>query len=99
MIDGIYRLIPGVISSESLEDESFTGGLLEYPQYTRPEVYRDDAVPEVLLSGHHEMIRKWRLKKRLAKTLAVRPELIARARSLGQLDREAEKMIEEITGV
>ena len=69
MIDTIYRLVDGVISSESLEEESHSDGLLEYPQYTRPAVYKGMEVPEVLLSGNHENIRKWRLKKRLEKTL------------------------------
>lgn len=96
IIDAVYRLIDGVITKESLEEESFTDGLLEYPQYTRPEVFNGLKVPDVLLSGHHENIRKWRLKKRLAKTLAVRPELIAECRKNGTLTEEAEKMIEEI---
>ncbi|MCI6479866.1 MAG: tRNA (guanosine(37)-N1)-methyltransferase TrmD [Spirochaetia bacterium] len=98
MIDAIYRLIEGVISSESLEEESFSTGLLEYPQYTRPEVYKGMKVPEVLLSGHHENIRKWRLERQLAKTLAYRPDLIDEARRTGELSLEAEKMIETITG-
>lgn len=97
VIDSVYRLIDGVISSESLKEESFTDGLLEYPQYTRPEVFEGMSVPEVLLSGNHENIRKWRLKKRLAKTLAVRPELIKQGRNAGTLTDEAEKIIEEIT--
>ena len=97
IIDTVYRLIDGVISSESLEEESYSDGLLEYPQYTRPPVYKDMEVPEVLLSGNHEKIRKWRLKKRLEKTLANRPDLIMQARLKGQLTAEAEKMIEEIT--
>lgn len=98
MIDAIYRLVEGVISSESLEEESFSTGLLEYPQYTRPEVYKGMKVPEVLLSGHHENIRKWRLERQLAKTLAYRPDLIDMARRTGELSPEAEKMIETITG-
>ena len=98
IIDAVYRLVEGVISSESLEEESFSDGLLEYPQYTRPEIYKGAAVPEVLLSGHHENIRKWRLQKRLAKTFANRPELIAECRRNGSLSAEAERMIEEITG-
>ena len=98
IIDSVYRLVDDVISSESLEEESFTDGLLEYPQYTRPEIFRGMKVPEVLLSGHHENIRKWRLKKRLEKTLRFRPELIAQARKEGKLTDEEEKMIEEITG-
>ena len=97
VIDTVYRLIDGVISSESLDEESYSDGLLEYPQYTRPPVYRDMEVPDVLLSGNHEKIRKWRLKKRLEKTLANRPDLIMQARIRGQLTIEAEQMIEEIT--
>ena len=93
MIDTIYRLVDGVISSESLEEESHSDGLLEYPQYTRPAVYKGMEVPEVLLSGNHENIRKWRLRKRLEKTLRVRPDMIAKARENGQLSKEAEKMI------
>lgn len=96
MVDAIYRLVDGVITEESLDEESFSDGLLEYPQYTRPSVYKGMAVPEVLTSGNHEEIRKWRLKKRLMKTLANRPDLIAAARAKGQLSDEAEKMIEEI---
>ena len=76
MVDAIYRLIDGVISKDSLAEESHSDGLLEYPQYTRPEVYKGLKVPEVLLSGNHELIRKWRLKKRLEKTLRVRPDMI-----------------------
>ena len=97
IVDTVYRLIDGVISSESLDEESFSDGLLEYPQYTRPPVYKDMEVPDVLLSGNHEKIRKWRLKKRLEKTLANRPDLIMQARLKGQLTSEAEQMIEEIT--
>lgn len=97
MIDTIYRLVDGVISSESLIEESHSDGLLEYPQYTRPEVYKGMKVPEILLSGNHELIRKWRLKKRLEKTLCVRPDMVWNARKNGLLSSEAEKMIEEIT--
>jgi tRNA (guanine37-N1)-methyltransferase len=96
IIDAVYRLVEGVISEESLNEESFTDGLLEYPQYTRPEVFNGIKVPEILLSGHHENIRKWRLKKRLEKTLANRPDLIADARKANTLSEEAEKMIENI---
>ncbi len=96
IIDAVYRLIDGVISSESLEDESFSGGLLEYPQYTRPEIFRDMSVPEVLLSGHHENIRRWRLRKRIEKTLRVRPDLIRRLRVSDSADAETEKIIKEL---
>lgn len=97
IVDAVYRLVDTVITSESLDEESYSGGLLEYPQYTHPAVYKDLAVPDVLISGNHERIRKWRLKKRLEKTLANRPDLVNFARISGQLTSEAEKMIEELT--
>jgi len=97
IIDAVYRLVDDVITQESLDEESYSDGLLEYPQYTRPAVYRGMAVPDVLTNGNHEHIRKWRLKKRLQKTLANRPDLIAQARMQGTLTTEAEKMIEELT--
>lgn len=97
IIDAVYRLVTDVITRESLDEESYSDGLLEYPQYTRPAVYRGVAVPEVLIGGNHEHIRKWRLKKRLQKTMANRPDLLASARMRGQLTSEAEKMIEELT--
>ena len=62
LIDAVYRLVDGVIRQESLEEESYTNNLLEYPQYTRPEVFNDMRVPEVLLSGHHKNIAQWRQK-------------------------------------
>ncbi len=76
VVDSIARLIPGVITGDSLEEESFASGLLEYPHYTRPEVFRGVSVPEVLLSGHHEKIRRWRLTKSIEKTMKLRPELL-----------------------
>jgi len=76
IIDAVYRLLDGVITRESLTEESFSGGLLEYPQYTRPEVFRDMRVPEILLSGHHANIREWRLQQSLLKTREYRPELL-----------------------
>lgn len=76
IVDGICRLIPGVLSSaESFTEESFYDGVLEYPQYTRPEVFEGKSVPEVLLSGHHENIRKWRRKMSLKITRERRPDL------------------------
>jgi tRNA (guanine37-N1)-methyltransferase len=95
VIDAVYRLVDRVITKESLDEESFSGGLLEYPQYTRPEVFDMMKVPEVLLSGHHENIRKWRLKKRVEKTRAVRPELLERGLRDGLFDAETVKLIEE----
>lgn len=97
IVDSVYRLVKDVITPESLDEESYSDGLLEYPQYTHPAVYKDMAVPEVLLSGNHEVIRKWRLKKRILKTLANRPDLIMSTRLRGELTAEAEKMIEELT--
>jgi tRNA (guanine-N(1)-)-methyltransferase len=97
IIDAVYRLIDGVISRESLEEESFSDGLLEYPQYTRPQIFRDKAVPEVLLSGHHEHIRKWRLAQRIKKTLAMRPDLLTAIRSSPEWTKEAELILQEIT--
>ncbi len=77
VIDAVYRLLEGVITPGSLEEESFDGGLLEYPQYTRPEVFRGLRVPEILLSGHHANIVRWRHEQRVLKTRKNRPELLA----------------------
>jgi tRNA (guanine37-N1)-methyltransferase len=98
VIDAVYRLLEGAITAESLDEESFTDGLLEYPQYTRPEVWHDMTVPEVLRSGNHEAIRKWRLEKRLGKTLQCRPDLVASARDKVVLSAEAERVICNIAG-
>jgi len=77
IIDAVYRLREGVIKARSLEEESFSDGfLLEYPQYTRPEVFRDRAVPEVLLSGHHKNIADWRRERSVEKTKRLRPDLL-----------------------
>ena len=76
IIDTVYRLIEGVIKGESLEEESFTDGLLEYPHYTRPADFRGMAVPDILLSGHHAEIEKWRYEKRVEKTRRNRPDLL-----------------------
>lgn len=78
IIDSLCRLIPNVLSSsESYEDESFYSGTLEYPQYTRPECFESLKVPEVLLSGHHENIRKWRRLQSLKITKEKRPDLFS----------------------
>jgi len=95
LIDATARLVGEVIRAASLEEESFAGGLLEYPQYTRPEWYGHLGVPEVLLSGHHEKIRRWRLEKRVEKTLAMRPDLIHRGVEAGLFDAETRYIIEE----
>ncbi|AGT45036.1 tRNA (guanosine(37)-N1)-methyltransferase TrmD [Treponema pedis] len=96
IIDAVYRLIDGVISGESLEEESFSDFLLEYPQYTRPRNFRGREVPEVLLSGHHLNIQKWRLKKRIEKTLKNRPELIEKAKNMPAWTKDAEKYFKEL---
>ena len=76
VIDSILRLVPGVLNKEeSHQDESFSDGLLEYPQYTRPEIFEDERVPDVLLSGHHENIRKWRRLQSLLVTKERRSDL------------------------
>ena len=79
IIDAVFRLIDGVITEESLEDESFNDGLLEYPQYTRPYRYCTECVPDVLLTGHHGHITQWRCDKRLEKTMLNRPDLLSDA--------------------
>ena len=76
LIDSVSRYAEGVISKESIEEESFTNGLLEYPQYTRPEVFEGEKVPEVLLSGNHQNIAKWRKEEALRITKIKRPDLL-----------------------
>ena len=93
MIDAISRLIPGVIKEqESYEEDSFYHGLLEYPQYTRPQNFEGMEVPAILLSGHHENIRKWRKKESLRRTLLRRPDLLEQY----ELNKEEEKMLAEV---
>ncbi|HAN57980.1 MAG TPA: tRNA (guanosine(37)-N1)-methyltransferase TrmD [Erysipelotrichaceae bacterium] len=90
--DAVTRLLHGAIREASHEDDSFSDGLLEYPQYTKPAEYDGAKVPEVLLSGHHENIRKWRLKQSLKRTYLRRPDLL-RDRAF---TKEEAKLIEEI---
>ena len=99
LIDCLSRFIPGVLgSSESTEDESFSGsGLLEYPQYTRPSVFRGREVPAVLLNGNHAEINKWRRQQALIKTKAMRPDLLETA-ELTKKDIEFLKGLDEIEG-
>lgn len=78
IIDTISRLIPGVLAEDSIEEESFSNGMLEYPQYTRPVEFMGKKVPEVLLSGHHSNIKKWREEEAYKRTLKKRPELISK---------------------
>lgn len=79
VVDAVARLIPGAIDAGSLTDESFTSGLLEYPQYTRPVEYRGLSVPEILLSGHHANVRAWRRAQAIERTRRHRPDLLIRA--------------------
>ena len=76
LIDSVSRYAEGVISKESVEEESFTNGLLEYPQYTRPEVFEGEKVPDVLLSGNHQNIARWRKEEALRITKIKRPDLL-----------------------
>ena len=76
LIDSVSRYVEGVISEDSTSEESFSNNLLEYPQYTRPEVFNGVKVPDVLISGHHENIRKWRKEKSLEFTKSKRPDLL-----------------------
>lgn len=102
MIDCISRLVPGVLNNDvSAEIESFHDNLLEYPQYTRPEVYEGKKVPEVLLSGHHKNIETWRRQQSIKRTLERRPDLLADAnlskkekQYLAELLAEQESMCE-----
>ena len=80
MMDSISRMVPGVLSNkESGETESFAGNLLEYPQYSRPEIWHGKAVPQVLMSGHHANIEKWRREQSVIRTAKSRPDLLKKA--------------------
>ena len=76
LIDSVSRYVEGVLKEDSIKEESFSNGLLEYPQYTRPEVFEGMKVPEILLSGHHENIEKWRKEKSLEMTKKKRPDIL-----------------------
>jgi tRNA (guanine37-N1)-methyltransferase len=92
LIDACVRQLPGALGDQaSAVEESFADGLLDCPQYTRPETHAGAKVPEVLLSGHHENIRRWRLKQALGRTWLRRPDLLA----VRTLSREEEKLLEE----
>jgi tRNA (guanine37-N1)-methyltransferase len=94
VVDAVARHQPGVLGSDaSLEEESHAQGLLEYPQYTRPAVYRDMAIPEILLSGHHAEIAKWRRRQSVLRTARRRPDLLAQA----DLTDEERRIVEEET--
>ncbi|MFC2007076.1 tRNA (guanosine(37)-N1)-methyltransferase TrmD [Chloroflexota bacterium] len=94
VIDAVMRLLPGVLGSEeSSRDDSHTNGLLEYPQYTRPAVYREWPVPDVLLSGNHARIARWRREQVIRRTLERRPELLDKA----SLDGEEKQVLEQLS--
>ncbi len=93
VIEAVARLLPGVLGNPaSLHNESFASGLLEYPHYTRPVTWRGMSVPEVLLSGHHEKIRRWRYKQALRRTRERRPELLEQL----ELTEQARELLAEI---
>lgn len=93
VIDSVVRLLPGALGAEDgAQSDSFEDGLLEYPQYTRPADYRGWSVPDILLSGHHEQVRRWRRKESLRRTRALRPDLLTTAK----LTEEDRKLLEEI---
>jgi tRNA (guanine37-N1)-methyltransferase len=94
VIDAVVRLIPGVLGSEeSLKDDSHTDGLLEYPQYTRPAVFRQWQVPDILLSGNHGEIAGWRRRQSIIRTLKRRPELLHKA----NLSSEERQLVSRLT--
>ena len=92
LIDSVSRYVEGVLKDGSTTEESFSQGLLEYPQYTRPEVFEDQQVPEVLRSGNHQMIDKWRREQSLKKTLEKRPDLLKKV----ELSDEDKNILEKI---
>ena len=93
LIDAVARLVPGVIEAESHESDSFATGLLEHPQYTRPESFRGMEVPAVLLSGHHAEVARWRRRESLRRTLLRRPDLLQAA----DLSDEDRRMLDELS--
>jgi tRNA (guanine37-N1)-methyltransferase len=93
VVDAISRLVPGVVGdTRSVEEDSFSRGLLDYPHYTRPAEFSGEKVPDVLMSGHHEEVRRWRKKAAIQRTLERRPELLNTA----ALDDEERALLDEI---
>ncbi len=90
ILEGVGRLLEGALGNiQSVQEESFSAeGLLEYPQYTRPDIFRDMCVPEILKSGNHQKIQRWRKAKSLEKTMKLRPDLISARRGLSQEEKE-----------
>ena len=98
LMDAVSRMVPGVLTNEeSGGEESFMNGLLEYPQYTRPEVFHGVPVPEILRSGHHANIARWRRNESLKRTKEIRPELLEKA-ELDRKDKEFLKTLENPSG-
>lgn len=95
LIDSVSRYVDGVLSENSTSEESFSQGLLEYPQYTRPEIFEKVKVPEVLLSGHHQNISKWRRCEALKNTYLKRPELLENV----ELSEDDKKYLEKLKNV
>ena len=95
LIDSVSRYVEGVLKEDSTTEESFAQGLLEYPQYTRPEIFECQQVPEVLRSGNHQMIDKWRREQSLKRTLDKRPDLLEKV----NLSDEDKKILEKIDDV
>ncbi len=95
LIDSVCRYVEGVITKESIGEESFSNGLLEYPQYTRPETFKDQNVPEVLRSGNHQNIKKWRREQSLKNTYLKRPELLKKI----DMSREEKEMLKKLSEV
>lgn len=95
LIDSVLRQIPGTLGDqESAKQDSFVDGLLDFPHYTRPEVYQGSDVPDVLMSGHHAKINRWRLQQALGRTWLKRPDLLALKKASG-LTKEEEVLLEE----
>ncbi len=97
VVDAVVRQLPGALhDAASAEQDSFVQGLLDCPHYTRPEEYQGMRVPDVLLSGHHKIIQRWRLKQSLARTRARRPDLLAQRRESGALTAEESQLLKEL---
>jgi tRNA (guanine37-N1)-methyltransferase len=98
VVDAVSRLLPGVLAQSSTHEESHSANLLEYPQYTRPPEFRGWRVPDILLSGHHEQIARWRRKESLLRTRQRRPDLFAKLDLNSKLDTKLLKELEEEQG-
>ncbi len=98
VVDAVLRLLPGAIDPASVADESFSRGLLEYPQYTRPATFRGQEVPSVLVSGDHAAVRRWRLRASIERTLARRPDLLADRPMTGEEGTLLEDVLAERAG-